>query len=104
MAKKLPNHGRISGGTAVHPDGPRERKLREKPYSHPDRKWEVRDAMDTMLRAREIVGNKPLLKEVRKHAKQHSTEMAEVSRQAGELAKRGMISPKAMERINRRRA
>lgn len=75
------------------------RGKRKKPYSHPDRQWEVRDAMHTMLRAGEISKNKPLLKEVRKHAAHHARETAELSRHASVLAKSGHISPKQMKRL-----
>lgn len=74
-------------------------KKKEKPYSHSDRHYEVRDAMHTMLRAREIVHNKPLLKEVRKHAAKHAHETAEVAKHAAALAKSGHISPKAMKKL-----
>ena len=77
------------------------RKERRKPWSHPDRHWEVRDAMHTMIRAGEIVRDKKLLVEVKKHAAEHADKMKEVARQAAELAKRGRISPKQMAKLGK---
>lgn len=76
-----------------------ERK--EKSYSHPDRHYEVRDAMHTILRAAEHTRNKPLMREVRKHAAKHAGEMAEKSHQARQLAKAGRISDKALARLDK---
>lgn len=63
--------------------------------------WEVRDAMHTMLRAGEIVRDKKLMGHVKKHAKEHAEKMHEVAHRAGELAKQGRISPKAIAKMNR---
>lgn len=57
--------------------------------------WEARDAMHTLMRAQEIIGNKPLLKAARGAAVEHARKSADVARQATQLAKMGRISPKA---------
>lgn len=58
--------------------------------------WEAHDAMHTLMRAGEIVKNKPLLKRVRKKAAEHAEKMQDVANRAGDLARRGLISEKAM--------
>jgi hypothetical protein len=73
-------------------------KLRKKGYDE----WEVRDAMHTMLRAGEIVKDKKLLTAVRKEAAEHAQKMTTVAHQAGQLAKMGRISPKAMAKMTAR--
>ena len=74
-------------------------KRKSKSYSHPDREWEVRDAMHTMMRAAEIVADKKLMAQVKKHAAEHAAKMKDVSYQAAMLAKAGRISPKAMAKM-----
>lgn len=64
--------------------------------------WEVRDAMHTMMRAGEIVKDKKLLALVRKEAAEHSQKMANVARQASQLAKMGRISDKQMAKLGAR--
>lgn len=61
--------------------------------------WEAHDGMHTLMRAGEIIRNKPLLKRVRKHAAAHSQKMADVSKQAAQLAKTGAISEKALTKL-----
>lgn len=61
--------------------------------------WEVRDAMHTMLRAGEIIKNKKLLAAVKKEANSHARELQETAQRAGQLAKMGLISPKAMAKM-----
>lgn len=70
-----------------------------KAIDHPDRKWEVHDAMHTMMRAAEIVRDKQLLAAVKKEAKTYAGEMREKADRAAEFAKRGMISPKQMAKL-----
>jgi hypothetical protein len=62
-------------------------------------KWEVRDAMHTMLRAAKIVKDKKLLAAVKKEAMSHAKELEETAAQAGALAKMGRISPKQMAKL-----
>lgn len=78
---------------------PKPRKA--KSYAHPDRKWEVHDAMHTMLRAHEIGQNKSLMKQVRKHAASHAHDMKMQSHRAMTLAKAGKISAKAMAKLTK---
>lgn len=61
--------------------------------------WEVRDAMHTMLRAGEIIKDKKLLSAVKKEAMIHAKELQETATRAGQLAKMGLISPKAMSKM-----
>lgn len=61
--------------------------------------WEVRDAMHTMLRAGEIIKDKKLLAAVKKEATSHAKELQETATRAGQLAKMGLISPKAMAKM-----
>lgn len=61
--------------------------------------WEVRDAMHTMLRAGEIIKDKKLLSAVKKEATSHAKELQETATRAGQLAKMGLISPKAMSKM-----
>ena len=61
--------------------------------------YEVKDAMHTMLRAHEITKDKTLMKHVRKHAADHSKKMHDVAHRAGQLAKAGRISDKAMAKM-----
>ncbi|HLJ53251.1 MAG TPA: hypothetical protein VKT24_07685 [Rhizomicrobium sp.] len=59
-------------------------------------KWNVRDAMHTMMRAGELTKDKKMMGLVRKEAARHAAEMAEVAHKASMLAKAGRISEKAM--------
>jgi hypothetical protein len=61
--------------------------------------YEVRDAMHTMLKAKDIVKDKHLMGHVRKHAAEHATKMHEESKRARHLAKSGRISEKAMSKL-----
>lgn len=69
-------------------------KATSAPHSRED--WEAHDAMHTLMRAGEIVRDKSLLKRARKKAAEHAEKMREVADRAGQLAKMGRISPKAM--------
>ena len=62
--------------------------------------WEVRDATHTILRAGEHLKNANLMKHVRKHAGVMAKEKQDEARRAAHLAKRGMISEKAMAKIS----
>lgn len=62
--------------------------------------WEAHDAMHTMMRAGEIVKDKKLMERVRKKAKEHAENSAEVAERAGRLAKSGKISEKAMAKLS----
>jgi hypothetical protein len=73
-----------------------------KAIGHPDRKWEVHDAMHTMMRASEIVRDKALLAAVKREAKSYAGEMEAKADRAREFAKRGMISPKQMAKLGSR--
>lgn len=78
----------------------------EAPANHTDgshHDWEAREAMHTLLRAKEIAANKGLLKRVRKHAAHHAKEMAQVSHHAAQLAKTGHISEKQMAKLTKNR-
>jgi hypothetical protein len=66
-------------------------------------KWEVRDAMHTMLRASKIVKDKKLLAAVKKEALSHAQELNETAAQAAALAKMGKISPKQMSKLGANR-
>lgn len=72
---------------------------RQKPISHPDRHWEVRDAMHTVMRAHDVINDKKLMKEVKKHAKYHAAELKETAARAEHFAKMGRISPKQMGKL-----
>lgn len=61
--------------------------------------WNVDSAMRTMLRAREIVGDKKMMGLVKKRAAAHAKEMSAVASQADSLAKRGLISDKQMSKL-----
>jgi hypothetical protein len=80
-------------------DALEEKPTKEKPWSHPDRHWEVRDAMHTMLKAEEHKRDPALMKEVRKHAAAHADHTRQVSHHAGRLAKMGKISTKALAKM-----
>ena len=66
------------------------------------RHYEVEDALHTLRRAGEIVGNKKLMVEVKKMAGERAKEMEGIAKRAGALAKMGKISPKAMARMGAR--
>ncbi len=83
---------------------PMHKHKKEKPYSHPDRHWEVRDAMRTIMRAGEILRNEKLMAEVKKHAKVHAAEMKDMAHQAEQLARTGRISPKQMAKMGMRKS
>lgn len=74
---------------------------KEKPYSHPDRHYEVRDAMHTIMRAGEHLKNKHLMKEVRKHAAEHAAEKRDEADRAMRLAKQGKISEKQLAKLDK---
>lgn len=74
-------------------------KSTAKPIDHPDRHWEVRDAMRTMMRAGEIIKDKKLLAAVKKEAQSHAAELQETAARAGALAKMGRISPRQMAKL-----
>lgn len=61
--------------------------------------WEAHDAMHTLMRAGEIVKDKKLLGRVRKQAAEHAKKMHDVASRAGALARRGLISDKAMSKM-----
>jgi hypothetical protein len=65
-------------------------------------KWAVRDAMHTMMRAGELTKDKKMMGLVRKEAARHADEMREVADKAASLAKKGLISDKAMAKIGAR--
>lgn len=77
-------------------------KRKEKPWSHPDRKWEVRDAMRTIMRANEHLADKKLMEQVKICAADEAQEMRDVARQAETLAKSGKISEKEMAKLHKR--
>jgi hypothetical protein len=68
-----------------------------KPKKHDE--WEVRDAMHTMLRASEIIKDKPLLAAIKKAAATEATEMTEKLGRVRQLAQKGMISDRQMAKM-----
>ena len=64
-----------------------------------ERKWEVEHAMHILREAGEIVADKKLMAEVEKLAAERAGEMKAVAHKAGQLAKRGMVSEKAMAKL-----
>lgn len=72
-----------------------EKSTSAKKYDH----WEVRDAMHTILRAGEHLKNKKLMGHVRKHAAEHAKDKQAEAQRASHLAKRGLISDKAMAKV-----
>lgn len=64
--------------------------------------WRVDDAMHTMMRAGEIVGDKKLMALVKEKAAEHAEQMQGVAKQAARLAKSGRISPKQMAKLGAR--
>jgi hypothetical protein len=81
---------------ATEPTGKDDKK---KSWSHPDREWEVRSAMENILRAREHMKDGALMKEIKKQAGQRAKEMDDLARRASALAKSGRISDKAMAKM-----
>lgn len=65
------------------------------------RKYEVEDALSTLRRASEIVGDKKLMAEVEALAQERKEEMADIQKHAAQLAKMGKISPRAMAKMAR---
>lgn len=61
--------------------------------------WDARDAMHTLMRAGEIIADKPLLEAARKAASEQAVKSAAVAKQATRLAKMGHISPKALAKL-----
>lgn len=74
---------------------------KEKPYSHPDRHYEVRDAMHTIMRAGDHLKNPSLMKEVRKHAAKHAHEKRAEADRAMRLAKQGRISERQLAKLDK---
>lgn len=64
--------------------------------------WSVEHALHVIHRAGEIVGDKKLMAKVKELAKHRAEEMSEVAQRAGQLAKMGRISPKAMAKMDKR--
>ena len=67
-----------------------------------ERRWEVDDALSTMMRAGEIIKDKKLMAEVKVAAKEKAVEMTNVASRASALAKMGRISPKQMAKLGAR--
>ncbi len=65
--------------------------------------WRVDDAMHTMLRARQIVGDKKMMGKVKERAKKHAKKMQGVADQASALAKRGLISDKQLAKLEKKK-
>ncbi len=61
--------------------------------------WRVRDALDTLKRAGEIVADKKMLEKVKALAKDQADSLEQLAHKAAMLAKMGRISPKAMEKL-----
>lgn len=66
------------------------------------RHYEVEDAMHTVRRAHEIMGDKKLMAEVEAMANERAEEMSETAKKAGKLAKLGRISDKQMAGLSKR--
>ena len=64
-------------------------------------RYEVEDAMNTLMRAGEVVKNKKLMAEVKTMAKEKASEMQAVANQASHLAKMGLISEKQMDKLSK---
>lgn len=84
---------------AIMTSNDRGKGKKEQGYDHPDREWEVRDALHTIMRAHEHLQNKDLMKQVRKHAGKYASEKRDEAHRAQMLAKQGMISGKALEKM-----
>lgn len=83
---------------AMAETAPANAKSKAKKYDE----WEVRNAMETLMRAGEIVKDKKLLALVRTEAAEHAEKMKGVAQQASTLAKMGRISPKQMAKLGAR--
>lgn len=62
-------------------------------------KWAVRDAMHTMMRAGELTKDTRMMGLVRKEAARYAKESQELADKAASLAKKGLISEKAMAKM-----
>lgn len=67
-----------------------------------DREWEVRNALDTLTRAIEIIKDKGLMTRVKKLAGEKASEMSAIASKADGLMKMGLISDKARAKIGKR--
>lgn len=65
--------------------------------------YEVHDAFHTLKRARQIVGNKKLMAQVKQHGERLAHEHRAVAHHAGMLAKAGKISDKQMLKLTKMR-
>lgn len=65
-------------------------------------KWAVRDAMHTMMRAGELTKDSKMMGLVRKEAARYAKESQELADKAAALAKKGLISEKAMAKMKDR--
>ena len=67
--EKMPTSGTIVKGGVTRGKGP---------SIAPDRRWEVEDAMRTIMRAEELKANSSLMRDVRKHAAEQAKRMETV--------------------------
>ena len=74
------------------------------PSKDEKRRWEVEDALSTVRRAAEIIGNTKLLREVTALANERAVEMRNIGKKAEALAKMGRISDKAMAKLKSKSA
>lgn len=74
---------------------------KQKAWSHPDRAWEVRDAMRTIMHAEKYKADAKLMEQVKLCAAEEAQEMREKSGMAAALAKSGKISEKQMAKLKR---
>lgn len=65
-------------------------------------KWAVRDAMRTMMRAGELTKDTKMMGLVRKEASRYAAESQELADKAASLAKKGLISDKALAKMKGR--
>lgn len=63
--------------------------------------YEARDAMNTLMRAREIEADRDLMTAAQKSAADHAAKMSDVARRAGALAKAGHISDKQLAKLKK---
>ena len=63
------------------------------------RHYEIEDALHTLRRAGEIMGDAKLMAEVKTMAAERAEEMEAIAKKAGALAKMGGISPKALAKL-----
>lgn len=84
-----------------------KRKRSLDPYAGPSakerRRYEVQDAFHTLRRARDIVTDKKLMGDVKKHATTLAQEHKVTAHHIGMLAKTGRISPKQMKKLTKNR-